>query len=560
MEQDEEAGPIVVAEDEERGEDQDADGPGMRQDDERHNDQDAIDPRQDIQHAKTITAKDITAKDINGSYSYPLVGPRPEEAPDSDYSTLVQSTGADGSLVHPLDVMDKPLYSQHLEDDEQDDERHDDQDAINPRQDIQHANNITAKTITTKDITTKDNNSKNGTKVPREGARYQGKRSQEEGKEDKAAYEEALSTLRGLLNKYAEGNSRYQSLHRMMKSRTYPITRKKGDEEVQDKTEDIAKDLAEDGENKDHTRVYAKTHTGTIAKDLAEEGENKDHTEMSIKTHTGKIAKDFAKMQTKTHTRKLTKDPAKKYDKTHTGNLAKDLSWVFVMTLAGELAKGLAKIRGQDTEDIGGSYSYLLVDPRPEEVLDTDGCTVVQSTGAERSMAPIHVVKINPPYPQHTTGGARQGKVHGDDLDLDKRQAKNYTRRCAKDHGKTLAKTHNGKLTKGLIHDDSQHGANEEAETGIGNNEDETGNDGATHNDPHHSTNAARSEGLDEEEQESQVVDSGEDIQAREELREVHPVANIPTKEEGDGDEQGTRAGGGGGGGDGGEGAPGRCN
>ena len=158
MEQDEEAGPIVVAEDEERGEDQDADGPGMRQDDERHNDQDAIDPRQDIQHTKTITAKDITTKDINGSYSYPLVGPRLEEAPDIDDSTLVQSTGADGSLVHSLDVMDKPLYSQHLEDDEQDDEWHDDQDAIDPRQDIQHAKTITAEDITAKDNTAKDTN------------------------------------------------------------------------------------------------------------------------------------------------------------------------------------------------------------------------------------------------------------------------------------------------------------------------------------------------------------------------------------------------------------------
>ena len=98
------------------------------------------------------------------------------------------------------------------------------------------------------------------------------------------------------------------------------------------------------------------------------------------------------------------------------------------------------------------------------------------------------------------------------------------------------------------------------------------------------------------------MVDSGGDIQAREELREVHHGASVkyktgkgghihndsqrgpnnkaktntgdnkaenrsddlihddPTKEEGEGDMQGTRAGGGGSGGDGGEGAPGRCN
>ena len=105
--------------------------------------------------------------------------------------------------------MNKPLYTQCLEDDERDNERHDDQDAIDPRQDIHHAKNIITKTITAKDITTKDNNGEKGTKVPREGARYQGTRSQEEGKEDEEAYEEATSTLRGLLNKYVEGKNRY---------------------------------------------------------------------------------------------------------------------------------------------------------------------------------------------------------------------------------------------------------------------------------------------------------------------------------------------------------------
>ena len=83
--------------------------------------------------------------DIDSRYSYPLVDPRPEEAPDINDSTLLQCTGADGSLVHPLDVTDNPLYSQHLEDNEhdneqdanglgvrQDDERDDDQDSIDP--------------------------------------------------------------------------------------------------------------------------------------------------------------------------------------------------------------------------------------------------------------------------------------------------------------------------------------------------------------------------------------------------------------------------------------------
>ena len=81
--------------------------------------------------------------DIDASYSYPLVDPRLEEAHDN--STVVQCTGADRSKVQPLDVMDKPLYFQHQEDDERDDEqdandlgagqgdeRDNDQDAIDP--------------------------------------------------------------------------------------------------------------------------------------------------------------------------------------------------------------------------------------------------------------------------------------------------------------------------------------------------------------------------------------------------------------------------------------------
>ena len=61
--------------------------------------------------------------------------------------------------------------------------------------------------------------------------------NEKEAKEDKEAYEEVTSTLRGLLNKYKKGKNRYQNLHRMMNSRTYPISISRGGEEVQDKTE-----------------------------------------------------------------------------------------------------------------------------------------------------------------------------------------------------------------------------------------------------------------------------------------------------------------------------------
>jgi hypothetical protein len=59
--------------------------------------------------------------DIDSSHYYPLVSPRPEEAPDIDNSTVVQCTGAERSPVNPLDVMNNALYSQHLEDGKGDD-------------------------------------------------------------------------------------------------------------------------------------------------------------------------------------------------------------------------------------------------------------------------------------------------------------------------------------------------------------------------------------------------------------------------------------------------------
>ena len=49
---------------------------------------------------KTQRANPVS-KNNDGSYSYPLVNPRPEEAPDIDNSTLVQCTGKERSPVHP---------------------------------------------------------------------------------------------------------------------------------------------------------------------------------------------------------------------------------------------------------------------------------------------------------------------------------------------------------------------------------------------------------------------------------------------------------------------------
>ena len=52
----------------------------------------------------------------------------------------------------------------------------------------------------------------------------------------------------------------------------------------------------------------------------------------------------------------------------------------------GDAVKGEGASRGQDIRDIDGCYSYPLVDTRLEEAPDIDHSTVVQCTGAERSI------------------------------------------------------------------------------------------------------------------------------------------------------------------------------
>ena len=154
--------------------------------------------------------------------------------------------------------MDKPLYSQHLEDDEQDSERHDDQDAIDPRQGIQHTKNITAK--------------------------------------------------------HQEDDERDDERH--------------GDQDTVDPRQDTqhakninAKTITAK-ENKVHTRVLDKTHTGTHAEDL---------TKVQTKTHTGKHTEDDSLQKTKAKggesknrtEESESKDHTKVLDKTHTRTIAK---------------------------------------------------------------------------------------------------------------------------------------------------------------------------------------------------------------------------------------------
>ena len=67
----------------------------------------------------------------------------------------------------------------------------------------------------------------------------------------------------------------------------------------------------------------------------------------------------------------------------------------------GEAVKGKGVRQGQDTRDTDGCYSYPLVDPRLEEAPDIDYSTVVQSTGADRSLEQSHNMIVNPLYSQH---------------------------------------------------------------------------------------------------------------------------------------------------------------
>ena len=110
----------------------------------------------------------------------------------------------------------------------------------------------------------------------------------------------------------------------------------------------LAKNLAEkDG----------KTLTRKIAKDPAKKKLAKDHTAKKFtKTLAEKLDKDLTgKEVTKTLAEKIAKDlNARKFTKT----LARKLAKAYIKTLTGRFAKNLAE------EDIGGSYSYPLVDPR----------------------------------------------------------------------------------------------------------------------------------------------------------------------------------------------------
>ena len=66
-------------------------------------------------YTEDTDARDDTAKDTGGYDTYPLVDPRPEEAPDNGYGTIEQSAGTKGSTDHTRNTTNKTLYPQRRE-------------------------------------------------------------------------------------------------------------------------------------------------------------------------------------------------------------------------------------------------------------------------------------------------------------------------------------------------------------------------------------------------------------------------------------------------------------
>ena len=66
----------------------------------------------DHNERRDTNTKDNTARDTDGNDTYPLVKPRPEEAPNNDDGTLEQITGTEGSSERTCDMMNNTLDSQ----------------------------------------------------------------------------------------------------------------------------------------------------------------------------------------------------------------------------------------------------------------------------------------------------------------------------------------------------------------------------------------------------------------------------------------------------------------
>ena len=203
--------------------------------------------------------------------------------------------------------------------------------------------------------------------------------NEKKAKEDTETYEEATDTLSRLLNKYGEGKNRYKNLHRMINAGTFPIKRAGQAEKVQKKAEG---DTEQDNNLQDKKKM--------------EEGENAEGLD--------KINIGDSKVEKKVEEREKAEGPdeGNKAVTEEGGNRNKDgrskADENKALTGGHEVKTQIAYPVSKDN---GGSQSYPLVNPRPEETTDIDDSTVVQCTGAGRSTVHPLDVMDNTLYSQH---------------------------------------------------------------------------------------------------------------------------------------------------------------
>ena len=236
------------------------------------------------------------------------------------------------------------------------------------------------------------------------GKRYEDK-TRDDHLENKS-HGEVTSLLRRLLNKYEEGKNRYQTLRRMMDSRTYLINGAGQDKKVQDKDKADAelnsilqvKMKEEEQENSEKPDDGNASITSSIKGGDRNEG-NRIEEGDRIKGDRNKDANANLKTESedKSHGTNEVGDK-NKGDRIEGGDRIKDGDRIKGDRIKGANNKGKGMGRGEGN-------SYLLANPRLVEAPD-DG-TIAHPTGADRS-APGTYPEPKTPHTQNLTGGASQ--------------------------------------------------------------------------------------------------------------------------------------------------------
>ena len=261
-----------------------------------------------------------------------------------------------------------------------------------------------------------------------------------------------------------EAKKKTEDDHRQDINDPWVLGTRPGGTEAEKKTEDLNRLVDKNRLGFTHTDSKNKTEAkSSESKDRTEDGENKDHTRVFVKTHTGKIAKDLAKVPTKTHTGKPAMDHAEMDAKTLDEKLGKDHNRVFIRTLAGKLAKDLAKRLAKNhtgkAVTKGGDYPHDDSHQGTNVKTETDGNIhnrkAVPCDYAARHVAPSEgldeeeqerQVVDNGEDIQHMSGGAKnKAMTNGSGKDLSRVFVGTLAGRLAKDLVKRLSKNHTGR-------------------------------------------------------------------------------------------------------------------